>query len=59
SAPVFTAYNPRLLEEGLYTYVRWSNFMICPPLCIDEETLRDGFARIGRALDVVDAAFEA
>ncbi|MEE2779043.1 MAG: aminotransferase class III-fold pyridoxal phosphate-dependent enzyme [Myxococcota bacterium] len=59
SSPVMKAFKKRLLEEGLYTYVRWSNFMICPPLCIDEETLRDGFARIGRALDVVDAAFEA
>ncbi|MCB9727812.1 MAG: aminotransferase class III-fold pyridoxal phosphate-dependent enzyme [Deltaproteobacteria bacterium] len=48
----------RLLEEGLFAYVRWSTLMVLPPLCIDEADLREGFARVGRALDVMDAAFE-
>jgi taurine--2-oxoglutarate transaminase len=45
----------RLLAEGVFAYVRWSTVMVLPPLCISEAELRDGFARMGRALDVLDA----
>ena len=37
-------------EEGLYTFVRWHTFFTNPPLCINEEQLRDGFAIIDRCL---------
>ena len=53
------AFKARLLELGLYTYVRWSEFTCIPPLCITEEQLRQAFAIIDEALEVTDAAFEA
>ncbi|MGM0574782.1 MAG: aminotransferase class III-fold pyridoxal phosphate-dependent enzyme [Myxococcota bacterium] len=58
SSPVMERFKERLLEERLFSYVRWSSFMTNPPLCISEGDLREGFARIDRALDVVDEAFE-
>ncbi|TNE48066.1 MAG: aminotransferase class III-fold pyridoxal phosphate-dependent enzyme [Deltaproteobacteria bacterium] len=45
-------------EEGLFTFMRWSSFMCNPPLCINEEQLREGFAIIDRGLDLVDKHFE-
>jgi len=44
--------------EGLYTLIRWDNFMCNPPLCITEEQLHEGFAIIDRALDITDEVFE-
>ena len=52
------AFKKRLLELGLYTYVRWSEFMCIPPLCITEEELRHAFSIIDEALELVDEAFE-
>ncbi|MDP6944491.1 MAG: aminotransferase class III-fold pyridoxal phosphate-dependent enzyme [Myxococcota bacterium] len=52
------AFKARLLELGLYTYVRWSEFTCIPPLCITESELRQAFALIDEALAVTDAAVE-
>ena len=57
-APVGDAFKARLMELGLYTYVRWSEFTCIPPLCITEDELRGAFAIIDEALEVVDEAFE-
>ncbi len=46
------------LDNGLFTFVRWSHFMCNPPLCITEEQLHEGFAIIDRALDITDEVFE-
>ncbi len=46
-------------EEGLFTLMRWGSFMCNPPLCINEEQLREGFAIIDRGLDLVDKHFES
>ena len=43
-------------QEGLYTFVRWNTFFTNPPLCIDEEQLREGFAIIDRGLQIMDKA---
>jgi taurine--2-oxoglutarate transaminase len=43
-------------ENGFYTFVRWNNFFTNPPLCINEEQLREGFAIIDRALEITDDA---
>ncbi|HEY1911172.1 MAG TPA: aminotransferase class III-fold pyridoxal phosphate-dependent enzyme [Vicinamibacterales bacterium] len=43
-------------QEGLYTFVRWNTFFTNPPLCINEEQLRDAFAIIDRGLDITDKA---
>ena len=41
-------------QEGLYTFVRWNYFFTNPPLSITESELREGFAIIDRALQLVD-----
>ena len=44
--------------EGLYTISHWWNIMCNPPLSINEEQLREGFAIIDRGLEITDAAVE-
>ncbi|HLL56047.1 MAG TPA: aminotransferase class III-fold pyridoxal phosphate-dependent enzyme [Myxococcaceae bacterium] len=46
-------------DNGLYTFVRWNNFFVNPPLCITEEQLMEGLAIIDRALEITDAAVKA
>jgi len=43
-------------ENGLYTLVRWNSFYTNPPLCINEQQLREAFAIIDRALEITDKA---
>ena len=43
-------------EQGLYTFVRWHTFFTNPPLCIDEQQLREAFAIIDRGLEITDKA---
>ena len=43
-------------EEGLYTFVRWNTFFTNPPLCINEQQLREAFAIIDRGLLITDRA---
>lgn len=45
-------------DNGIFTVIRWDNFMCNPPLCITEEELRHGFEIIDRGLEITDAAFE-
>ncbi len=41
-------------QEGLYTLVRWNGFFTNPPLSINEQELRDGFAIVDRGLELTD-----
>ena len=41
-------------EQGLYTLVRWNTFFTNPPLCINEQQLREAFAIIDRGLLITD-----
>jgi taurine--2-oxoglutarate transaminase len=50
--------NRFLLDNGVYTMIRWHGIMTNPPLCITEEQLTDGFDVIDRALEIADAAME-
>ncbi len=43
-------------DNGLYTFVRWNTFFTNPPLCINEEQLREAFAIIDRGLEITDKA---
>jgi len=43
-------------ENGLYTMVRWNTFYTNPPLCINEQQLREAFAIIDRGLEITDRA---
>jgi taurine---2-oxoglutarate transaminase len=45
-----------LLDQGLYTLIRWHGIMTNPPLSITEQELGEGFNIIDKALDVSDAA---
>jgi taurine--2-oxoglutarate transaminase len=45
-----------LRERGLYTLVRWNTFFTNPPLCIDEQQLREAFAIIDKGLEITDKA---
>jgi taurine--2-oxoglutarate transaminase len=43
-------------EQGLYTIVRWNAFYTNPPLCINEDQLREAFAIIDKGLEITDRA---
>src|SRR5215475_5842814 len=43
-------------ENGLYTIVRWNTFYTNPPLCINEQQLREAFAIIDKGLEITDKA---
>jgi len=43
-------------ENGLYTFVRWNTFFTNPPLCINEQQLREAFAIIDQGLEITDKA---
>ena len=43
-------------ESGLYTLVRWNTFYTNPPLCINEQQLREAFAIIDKGLEITDQA---
>src|SRR6516164_9073791 len=45
-----------LRENGLYTLVRWNTFYTNPPLCINEQQLREAFAIIDKGLEISDKA---
>jgi taurine--2-oxoglutarate transaminase len=45
-----------LIDNGLFTFIRWGGIMCNPPLCITKEQLLEGFEIIDRALDITDAA---
>jgi len=43
-------------EQGLYTFVRWHTFFTNPPLCINEQQMREAFEIIDRGLEITDKA---
>ena len=43
-------------DQGLYTIVRWNSFYTNPPLCINEQQLREAFDIIDKALEITDRA---
>ncbi len=58
SHPAMKKFHKALLDNGLFTFVRWGSFMCNPPLCITEEELREGYAIIDKCLAITDEAFE-
>lgn len=47
--------NKRLLEGGVYTFVRWNFIFVTPPLCIKEDELLEGLRVIDKVLDYADS----
>ena len=43
-------------EQGLYTFVRWNTFFTNPPLCVNEQQLREAFAIIDKGMELTDKA---
>jgi len=43
-------------EQGLYTFVRWNTFFTNPPLCTNEQQMREAFEIIDRGLLITDKA---
>lgn len=41
-------------EHGLFTFVRWNNILVNPPLCITKAELDEGMEIIDRALEITD-----
>lgn len=58
SHPAMDRLKKFLMDNDLFTYLRWSHIMCNPPLCITEEQIHEGFAIIDRALDITDDVFE-
>jgi taurine--2-oxoglutarate transaminase len=56
TADEMTALGSFFREQGLYTFVRWNTFFTNPPLCINEQQLREAFAIIDRGLEITDKA---
>lgn len=56
SSPEMAALGKFFRANGLYTIVRWNSFYTNPPLSINEEQLREGFAIIDQGLEITDAA---
>jgi taurine--2-oxoglutarate transaminase len=50
--------NRFLLDNGVYTMIRWHGVMTNPPLCITEEQLGEGFDVMDKALEIADQAME-
>ncbi|MCZ2126677.1 MAG: aminotransferase class III-fold pyridoxal phosphate-dependent enzyme [Anaerolineales bacterium] len=46
------------LDRGLFIYTHWHTALIIPPLIIDENQLRDGFAILDEALKITDSVCE-
>lgn len=47
--------NKRLLEGGVYTFVRWNWIFVVPPLVISEDELMEGLGVIDKVLDYTDS----
>ena len=56
--PVMLELSKFFLDNGLFTFIRWSSFMCNPPLCITETQLLEAFEIIDRGLDITDKAFQ-
>jgi len=56
---VMAGVNKKLLELGLFTFVRWNVIHTNPPLSITEDQLAEGFEIIDEALAIADAAVGA
>jgi taurine--2-oxoglutarate transaminase len=50
--------NRFLLDNGVYTMIRWHGVMTNPPLCINEEQLGEAFDVMDKALEIADQAME-
>jgi taurine---2-oxoglutarate transaminase len=50
--------NRFLLDNGVFTMIRWNHLMTNPPLCITEEQLTEAFDVVDKALEIADQAMQ-
>ena len=46
--------NAKLLELGLFTFVRWNYIFTAPPLCINKDELDEALDIVSQAIEVAD-----
>lgn len=46
--------NAKLIELGMFTFVRWNFIFTCPPLCITKDELDEGLEILSKALTEAD-----
>ncbi len=51
---VMNKVNARLVELGLFTFVRWNYIFTCPPMCITKDEMDEGLDIISKAISVAD-----
>jgi taurine--2-oxoglutarate transaminase len=51
---VMNKVNAKLLELGLFTFVRWNYIFTAPPLCITQDELDEALDIISKAVTVAD-----
>jgi taurine--2-oxoglutarate transaminase len=56
NSPEMTALRKYMLDHGVYVYTHWHTMLIIPPLIINEEQLKEGFAVLDEALAITDQA---
>ena len=59
SSPEMQKVGAYLREHGVYTSIHWNNVFTCPPLCITEAELREGFEILNAALALADEGVRA
>jgi taurine--2-oxoglutarate transaminase len=56
NSPEMVALCRHMLDHGLYIYTHWHTVLVIPPLIINEEQLKEGFAILDEALAITDQA---
>ena len=51
---VMNKVNAKLLELGLFTFVRWNYIFTAPPLCITQDEMDEGLDIISKAISIAD-----
>lgn len=46
--------NAKLVELGMFTFVRWNYIFTCPPLCITKDEMDEGLEIISKGIAVAD-----
>lgn len=54
SGAVMDEVHGAMLEAGLFIYTHWHTILLLPPLCINEDQLREGFEMIDHVLEIAD-----
>lgn len=46
--------NAKLVELGMFTFVRWNYIFVAPPLCITKDQVNEGLDIISKAISIAD-----